>query len=74
MRTLLHRRESGHLGQYEDEWYFVQEGDDRYVSHEYDYVRVNGLNQNEGKKRIEIDEFMRTGHHTAVTKLKEILG
>lgn len=74
-RTRLYHQESGHLGQYEDDWYLVEEDDGtRWVSHEFDHVRVNGLTKTEGQNRIELDDFMKTGHPNAVAKLREILG
>ena len=74
-RTRLHHKESGHLGQYEDDWYLVEDDDGtKWVSHEIDHVRVNGLQKTEGQTRIEIEDFLKGGHPKAVEKLKEILG
>lgn len=73
MRTQLHKKESGHLGQYEDWWYLIDEGGERYVSHEWDHVRVNGGDTNQGSTRIELDEFLKSGNDKAVARLKELI-
>lgn len=74
MRTTLYRKVSGHLGQYEDDWIYVDEDGEQYVLHEYDHVRVNGGGASVGENRIEIEYFLKTGHHSAVERLKQILG
>lgn len=74
-RTLLYKLEKGHLGQYEDWWYLVEEADGtRYVEHEWDHVAVRGFDKREGSKQIEIDDFLARGHDKAVARLRGILG
>lgn len=74
MRTQLHKSEKGHLGQYEDWWYLVDEDGEKYVLHEWDHVRVNGGEKNDGSERLEITDFLKTGNNKAVARLRELIG
>lgn len=64
MRTLLCKHEKGHLGQYED-WYYLVENEDgtRHVEHDWDHVTVNGLGKNEGTKTYTVEEFLDGNHY-----------
>ncbi|MEE3045155.1 MAG: hypothetical protein VX620_07890 [Pseudomonadota bacterium] len=74
MRKLLYKKESGHLGQYEDWWYLIEDTDGMHVLHEWSHVRVNGLSVTEGNKKFSIDEFLAGNFSVpAQTKLKEFI-
>ena len=73
-RTLLHKQEKGHLGQYEDWWYLVEKDDgSKHIEHEWDHVAVRGFDKREGSEIIAIEKFLESGPDKAVTKLKELL-
>jgi hypothetical protein len=74
MRTQIYYRESGHLGQYEDWWYYVVEEDGTArIEHEWNHVKVRGLATNEGSKRYTIEEAMKEAPTAAIEKLRSIL-
>ncbi|MDX0623483.1 hypothetical protein CN059_08435 [Sinorhizobium medicae] len=75
-RTQFFKRVKGHVSQYED-WYYLVEEDDgkKYVEHEWDHVTVNGLSQNVGTKRYTVEEFLGGDHFTgAQVALQKLLG
>jgi hypothetical protein len=75
-RTLLHKQEKGHLGQYEDWWYLDENADGtQQVHHEWDHVSVRGLARTDDARKYTIEEFLDGDHnHIAKSKLREILG
>ncbi|MHC8494524.1 hypothetical protein ACTU44_17670 [Thalassospira sp. SM2505] len=74
MRKLLHKKESGHLGQYEDWWYLIEDTEGLHVLHKWNHVRVNGLSVTEGDEKFGIDEFLAGNFSVpAQAKLKELI-
>ncbi|MGR9552285.1 hypothetical protein ACU8MG_03825 [Rhizobium leguminosarum] len=74
-RTQVYYNAKGHLGQYEDWWYLIQNDDGTVeVENEWDHVNVNGLAKNQGAKKYSLEEGMKEAPHNAVSKIKEILG
>lgn len=75
-RTEFFKRVKGHLSQYEDWYYLVEEEDgNKYVEHDWDHVTVGDLSQNVGTKRYTVEEFLRGDHYTgAQTALEKLLG
>lgn len=73
-RTLFHSHAGGHLGQYED-WYYLVENDEgvRHVEYEWDHVNVNGGAKSEGTTKQTVEEFLSGGKATAIDKLKTLL-
>lgn len=61
MRKQFYKMEKGHLGQYEDWWYFDVEKD--IVTHSWDHVTVNGLASKTGEKSYSSKEFLDGDHH-----------
>ena len=74
-RTQIFKRVKGHVSQYEDWWYLIEEDDgSKYVEHQWDHVTVNGLSQDAGTERYKIDDFMNGNHFTgAKTALEAYL-
>lgn len=73
MSNTFFRTEKGHLGQYEDWWSYDENTDQ--VTHSWDHVRVNGLEQNEGSETFNSTAFLTGNHHAgAKTALKKLLG
>lgn len=74
-KTKLHYRQKGHLGQYEDWWWLIDNGDGTHsIEHEWDYVQVNGLDKNQNSKVYSLTEGLKEAPHQAITKAKELLG
>ena len=60
------RSKKGHLGQYEDWWYLIEEDDGNfYVEHEWDHVNVGTLAKNAGSKSYSVEEFLSGDHEPA---------
>ncbi|MGX9990840.1 hypothetical protein ACS4RR_016945 [Rhizobium sp. Z1P35] len=73
-RKQFFKRVKGHVSQYEDWYYLVEEGGVTFVEHEWDHVTVNGLAQNTGTQRYTVDEFLAGDHYYgAQAALKEAL-
>lgn len=74
-RTRLHKTAKGHMAQYEDWWYLVEEEDGtKYVEHEWDHVRVGDLSKNSGTERLQVDEFLAANHNGAAQEaLRKLL-
>ena len=74
-KTRVYYHASGHLGQYEDWWWLVQEDDGSvFVDHEWDHVSVNSLAKNDGEIRYSLEDGLRKAPDAAVAKIKAILG
>lgn len=74
MRTRIYYFAKGHLGQYEDWWYLVEEdGKEPYVEHEWDHAKVGSGGKTEGTTRHSIDEALKLAPHKAVEELKSRL-
>ncbi len=74
-RTQVYYRASGHMGQYEDWWYLVQNEDGTCeIEHEGDHVRVNGLSRTENSIKYSLEDGLKEAPIGAVVKIREILG
>lgn len=75
MGKLIHKKEKGHMGQYEDWWYLdVSDGNDPTVVHEWDHVRVGDLSHGGGETTYTVDQFLDgENNEQAKAKLREML-
>ena len=72
MSRNFYKVEKGHLGQYEDWWNY--DAETGVVTHHWDYVTVNGLSHDAGKKTYSVSEFLDGSHHGgAQSALRDLL-
>lgn len=75
-RTQVYYFAKGHLGQYENWWYLVENDDGTFeVEHEWDDVSINGSSgHSEGSVKYSLDQGLKKAPQGAVDKIKEMLG
>jgi hypothetical protein len=70
----FYKRTSGHMGQYEDWWTLSERDGVKTVIHNWEHMRVNGLNQTTGQNECSLEEFLSGSHHGgAQAALRKVL-
>jgi hypothetical protein len=74
-KTQVYYFAKGHLGQHEDWWYLIENEDGTHqVEHEWDHVSTSSFNKSEGSTVLSLEDGLQKAPHSAVEKIKSILG